>query len=282
MTREAYDFETETLMIHGRRLVYLDEGNGPTVLILHGARSIEGQWDEHIKRLAQSGYRVVFPHRAGRGLSDPHEGPLSLAKDARDVLALMHHLGTEEFVVVGHSQGAFVAQQVQLRAPQRVRGIVSVDSDAFGKLSEVRTMGTQRFDEPTNALYEKHKATLIACDRAWEYPSDFNVRRVQRGVDIMRHEPELYEQTTQKPDPDDIPEPEGKYCKVPLLAFAAGRGRIRPGDPEAVALEQRLPAEDARLVVVTESGHGIHEEQPQQFSHELFRFLDRLREEDQS
>jgi hypothetical protein len=48
-------------------------------------------------------------------------------------------------------------------------------------------------------------------------------------VYIMQNEPDLYERTTQKPDPDDIPVPDDdKYCKVPLLVFAAGRGRIRP------------------------------------------------------
>ena len=266
------------LPIQGRRLVYVDEGTGPTVLILHGARIAEGTWEPHIERLVQSGYRAIFPQRAGRGLSDPHEGPLSLAKDARDACTLLDRVGVHDVVLVGHSQGAYVAQQVHLAQPDRVLGMVSVDSHAFGKLTEVREMGPDRFDEPTRALYEKHKATLTACDRAWEYPSDYNVLRVQHGVDLIRNDPELYERTTQKPDPDDIPVPEGRYCKVPLLAFAAGRGRIRPGDPEAAALEQRLPAEDARLVVVTDSGHGIHEEQPELFSREVLQFLERVTE----
>ena len=269
-------YGTKALMIGRRRLVYVDEGNGPAVVILHGARSFEGQWDWQIERLVRAGYRAIFPHRAGRLRSDPHEGPLTLTKDARDVLALADRLGVDEFVVVGHSQGAFVAQQVLLSRPDRVLGVVSVDSASFGKLSEVRQMGTARFDAATLALYERHKTTLTECERPWEYPSDFNVDRVQQGVKLQREDPDLYERTTQKPDPDDAPTPEGKYCKVPLLAFAAGRGRIRQDDPEAVALRQRLPADDARLVVVTESGHGIHEEQPELFSRELLQFLAKL------
>ena len=271
--RSAY--ETKMLMIGPRRLMYADEGSGLAVLILHGARSFEGQWDWQMDRLIEAGYRAIYPHRAGRLDSDPHEGPLSLAKDARDAFALLDHLGVEKFVVMGHSQGAFVAQQVLLCQPGRVRGVVSVDSAAFGKLS-VRDMGPERFDAETLALYEKHKATLTECDRLWEYPSDYNVARVVRGVKVIREQPDLYERTTQKPDPDDIRTPEGKYCKAPLLAFAAGRGRIRQGDREAVALQQRLPASDARLVVVTESGHGIHEEQPELFSRELLQFLAKL------
>lgn len=276
MSKAQCAYEAKVLMIGRRRLVCLDEGRGPAVLILHGARSFEGQWDWHIDRLVRAGYRVIYPHRAGRLRSDPHEGPLTLAKDARDAYTLLDHLGIENVVVVGHSQGACVAQQVLLFHPERVRGVVSVDSASFGKLSEVRRMGTERFDAATLALYEKHKATLAACDRLWEYPSDYNVERVVRGVKVIREQPDLVERTTQKPDPNDVPTPEGKYCKVPLLAFAAGRGRIRQGDPEAVALQQRLPAEDARLIVVTESGHGIHEEQPELFIRELLQFLAKL------
>ena len=77
----------------------------------------------------------------------------------------------------------------------------------------------------------------------------------------------------QVPDPEDAPVPQGKWCKVPLLVFAAGRGRIRQQDPEAVALEKRLPGENARLVVVTKSGHGIHEEQTELFNREVLAFL---------
>jgi pimeloyl-ACP methyl ester carboxylesterase len=269
-------YELKALMSGRRRLFYVDEGNGAAVLILHGARSFPGQWDWHIERLVQNGYRVVYPHRAGRLQSDPHQGPLSLAKDARDVVALADNLEIEDFVVVGHSQGACVAQQVLLYRPDRVRGVVSVDSDSFGKLTEVRQMGTDRFDAETLALYKKHEATLTECGRPWEYPSDYNVARVQRAAALQRENPDLYERTTQKPDPDDIPTPAGRYCEVPLLAFAAGRGRIRQDDPEAIALQQRLPSNDARLVVVTASGHGIHEEQPELFSRELLQFLAEL------
>jgi hypothetical protein len=44
--------------------------------------------------------------------------------------------------------------------PDRVLGVVSVDSDSFGKLN-VRGMGPERFDEPTRGLYETHKALAM-------------------------------------------------------------------------------------------------------------------------
>ena len=62
--------------------------------------------------------------------------------------------------------------------------------------------------------------------------------------------PGRWEASRGRPDPDDLPVPEGCWCRVPLLVFAAGRGRVRPGDPEAAELARRLPGGDARLEVL--------------------------------
>ena len=60
---------------------------------------------------------------------------------------------------------------------------------------------------------------------------------------------------------------------MPLLVFAAGRGRVRPGDPEAADLAAQLPASRSRLEVVTDSGHYIQHEQPEAFNARLLDFL---------
>lgn len=132
-----------------------------------------------------------------------------------------------------------------------------------------------RSDAEDRALYDKNKATLTSLGRPWEYPSEYNIWRMLKRQRGRRPADEW--KTQQVPDPNDAPIPKGKWCKVPLLVFAAGRARIRPGDPEALALQERLPAENVRFVVVTKSGHGIHEEQTEIFNRELLTFLKRLR-----
>jgi pimeloyl-ACP methyl ester carboxylesterase len=269
--------ETKVFKIDGRDLYYHDEGSGASILILHGADlHIPGSWDRPIEALLTAGYRVIFAYRAGRGRSDPHPEFLSLARDARDMWALADHLALGRVVLVGHSQGAFVARDMLLKRPDRVAGVVSEDSSSFGKLgAAVARVGIDRFDAADRALYEKHKAALESLGRPWEYPSDYNVWRLRKRQRDRRPADEW--KTQQVPDPNDAPVPKGKWCKAPLLVFAAGRGRIRPGDPEALALRERLPAETVRFVVVTKSGHGIHEEQTKIFNRELLAFLKRLR-----
>ncbi len=63
---------------------------------------------------------------------------------------------------------------------------------------------------------------------------------------------------------------------MPLLAYTAGRGRIGPDDPEAKALREQMPAEDATLVVIKNSGHFVHSEATELFNRELLKFLGRL------
>ena len=259
----------------GRRLVFCQEGAGRPLLLLHGAAAErdEEEWDHQWPVLASAGYRVVFPLRAGRGGSDP-DGPVTAAKDARDAWALLDHLGLQRAVLIGHSAGAAVARQMYLTRPEGVEAIVSVDSAAFGKVDfQAGALGPERFDAATRDLYARHREALAAIGREWDYPSDFNVDRLTRLMRWRRAHPGRWGASRGRPDPDDLPVPEGRWCRVPLLVFAAGRGRVRPGDPEAADLARRLPGGNAHLEVVTASGHYIHQEQPEVFNARLIDFL---------
>jgi len=264
----------KTFEIDGRKLFYTDQGQGRPVLILHGAcLFVEGSWDPVVRCLVENGCRVIYPLRAGRGQSDPHPVFLSLARDRRDAWALLDHLGVRRCVLVGHSQGACVACDMLLSAPERVEGIVIEDSASFGKFTtdDYLNAGVERFDPQTRRLYEKWLPTLEYLGRPWEYPSDYNVMRLLKARRFHSQEEEWKYQ--QVPDPDDAPVPQGAFCKSPALVFAAGRGRIRQNDPETEELRARLPAEDVRLVVATHSGHAIHEEQLDLFAQSLLSFL---------
>ena len=271
------ELQTKLFEIDGRRLYYHDEGAGRSVLILHGASLTQGAgaWDQVARALVEAGYRAIFPYRAGRGESDPHPIFLSLARDSRDMWALTDELALDRVVLVGHSAGAFVARDMLLKQPHRVAGVVSEDSAAFGKLSSAthKAADTDRFDAEDRALYEKYKETLAFLERPWEYPSEHNVLRILKRRKAL-HRDNLWKRQ-QVPHPDDAPVPEGRWCKVPLLLFTAGRGRIRQDDPEADQLRQQIPAEDVQFIVVTKSGHGIHEEQFEIFMRELLAFLER-------
>ncbi len=63
----------------------------------------------------------------GRGDSDKPASGYGHDQHARDIVALLDHYGIERAIIMGHSMGAFVAVQVALLFPQRVRGLVLMD-----------------------------------------------------------------------------------------------------------------------------------------------------------
>ena len=86
-------------------------------------------WDQVTALLAGT-YRIVTYDQRGHGLTDAPAGPYSIDMLARDVLALAGSLGLGRFALAGVSVGGLIAQQVALRAPERISALVLCDTAA--------------------------------------------------------------------------------------------------------------------------------------------------------
>ncbi|MBL8348882.1 MAG: alpha/beta fold hydrolase [Burkholderiaceae bacterium] len=109
----------------------------PPVLLLHGiggGREAWGQAGSGTGRaLADAGFSVLALDFPGYGLS-PAIAPFDLAGLARSVIALIDWVGAGPAVLVGHSMGGMVAQELAALAPGRIAGLVLAStSPAFGK-----------------------------------------------------------------------------------------------------------------------------------------------------
>lgn len=97
----------------------------PTVVALHSISSNGLAWQPLADRLAGR-LGVVAPDMRGRAESSALRST-GLADHARDVAALVDHLGLDGVVLAGHSMGAFVAALAAASMPERVRGVLLVD-----------------------------------------------------------------------------------------------------------------------------------------------------------
>lgn len=114
--------------IEGARIHYVDEGEGPTVVLIHGFASSLGAWSGVRKALAGK-HRVIALDLKGFGYSDCPEGDYSPAAEAKIVLGLLDKRGVEGPVaVVAHSWGSSVALQLALLAPERVERLALYDA----------------------------------------------------------------------------------------------------------------------------------------------------------
>lgn len=109
----------------------------PPVLLLHGIGGGREAWGDSGSAtgaaLAAAGHLTLAIDFPGYGLSPAIE-PFDLAGLARSVVALIDHLGAGPAVLVGHSMGGMVAQEVAALVPDRLAGLVLAStSPAFGK-----------------------------------------------------------------------------------------------------------------------------------------------------
>lgn len=93
-----------------------EAGQGRPLLLLHGW-SVNGAAFDGQRALALAGFRVIAPDHAGHGLSRQRAGT-TVAALARDVAALVAHLGLADVVVAGWSMGAMVAWTLLRDQPQ--------------------------------------------------------------------------------------------------------------------------------------------------------------------
>jgi 3-oxoadipate enol-lactonase len=114
---------------NGIEIHYTDSGGeGPAVVLSHGFLMDHTMFDRQVTALAPD-YRVITWDQRGNG-GTRATGAFTYWDSAADVLALLDQLGVERAVLAGMSQGGFLSLRAALTAPDRVRALVLIDSQA--------------------------------------------------------------------------------------------------------------------------------------------------------
>ncbi|MSQ07044.1 MAG: alpha/beta fold hydrolase [Dehalococcoidia bacterium] len=122
------------LTIDGIKVNYVQEGQGPAVLLLHGLGTSLVTWAQNIQPLAAAGYRVVALDLPGHGDSDkPRHLSYDPAAGARLVRRALHALGVERASLVGNSAGGLIVGMYALAYPTQVERLVLVSAGGLGR-----------------------------------------------------------------------------------------------------------------------------------------------------
>ena len=122
-TNTAFSLESKTIQANGADVSYVELGDGPLMILAHGAVSDHRRWiKDHMPLLAEN-YRVVSYSMRYHGTSDWDESwpPLSMDLYADDLAAFIEALDAGPAHLVGWSMGAMVAHRTALKAPELVR-----------------------------------------------------------------------------------------------------------------------------------------------------------------
>ena len=109
------------------------EGGDPLVMI-HGLGYDRRGWGPLPDLLAED-YRVIVFDNRGVGESDVPEGPYAVTQMAADVVAVLDAAGVEAAHVFGVSLGGYIAQELALAHPERVRRLVLASTAPGGTRS---------------------------------------------------------------------------------------------------------------------------------------------------
>ena len=164
-----------TADVDGVPIRYEDSGgDGPAVLFCHGFLMDRTMFDPQVEALAPDFRCVRFDARGFGGT--PVDGSFSYWDLADDAVGLLDELGIGSAVLVGMSQGGFLALRAALRHPDRVHGLVLIDTDAAVDDAETKEGYRQMFETwfehgPVDELVETVADQILGPDpelrRTW-------------------------------------------------------------------------------------------------------------------
>lgn len=122
--REEYPFEPRALDVGAGTMRYVDEGEGPPVVMVHGTPTWSFLYRHLVKGLCDS-HRCIVPDHLGFGLSDkPRDWSYRPADQAANVTRLIDTLGLKDVTLIVHDFGGPIGLAYAIEHPENVRRIV--------------------------------------------------------------------------------------------------------------------------------------------------------------
>ncbi len=130
-----------TAVANGIRQHWLEAGDGPPVLLLHGFPETSYAWRKQVPALSER-YRVIVPDLRGYGFTEKPAAGYDKRTMATDIRMLMQHLGIARAAIIGHDRGARVATRFAKDFPDAI--------DRLGVFDNV----------PTRVIFERMDAAV--------------------------------------------------------------------------------------------------------------------------
>lgn len=265
-----------TTTLNGTRYAYTDEGQGPLVIFGHGLLASREMFRAQIDALCDR-YRVVSLDWPGHGESDwRRSGGWTFWDLADDAAALLRHLGSEQAVFAGLSQGGFAFMRLAMKRPEMVRGLILMDTsagpepaehlDGYRQLADVLRHGS---DE------ERYNIAGVCAGILYGEPwREGNPETLEHELQIMLGHPRegLYAAAHSVFDRDDVTDRLGEISAPTLVICGELDAATVPEKSETLARE--IP--NAELVMIPDAGHHSAIENPAPVTAAIERFLESL------
>jgi len=110
-------------------------GRGPALVFVHGYLGGSAQWEAEISRFSAD-YDVIAPDLPGFGAAADRPGCDRIEGFAQAVMNLLDHLDIDRFILLGHSMGGMIAQEMAARHAARVNRLILYGTGPLGAMPD--------------------------------------------------------------------------------------------------------------------------------------------------
>ena len=272
-----------TVTVGSIELYYEEQGSGDPMLLIMGLAADSRAWMFQVPDFARHYRTIAFDNR-GVGRSAKPVGPYTIHQMADDAAGLLDALGIARAHVVGVSMGGMIAQELVLRHPERVRGLVlgCTYPEPDADVERQRQFSITKFGGSVSATGEM-RIDLNALDPMMFFqhllPSVFNQEFIERDIGKLlplftgaleygfsleailgQVEAVMGHRTTDRLH----------TIKAPTLVITGDADRLVPPANSDI-LAKHIP--NAKLVKVAGGSHGFNFETPEIFNRAVLDFL---------
>jgi pimeloyl-ACP methyl ester carboxylesterase len=268
--------ESKFVDIDGVRLHYVDEGQGPVVVLIHASFMNLHAWNDLAARL-KSRYRVLRFDQLTNGLTGADsQGDYRLQHNERLLEGLTAKLGIKEFALLGTSSGGITAFRYAAAHPEQVKRLILVNSAGMPRTATTdpnRPRGSA-IERWVRSYYKSRtywRDNLTAQFGGGSLPPEDLVNRVydMNRRDSLRVEGATMMKQFQTGDPESVL----AQIRVPTLVMW-GKGNITVAHLEADVFQHWLYNAPTLLKKYDKVGHYFYLEMPETFANDIGAFLD--------
>lgn len=280
---DQFALQHHSLLVEGRRLHCVSQGDGPKVMLIPGWPQTWYTWRYVMQHLAEIGYCAVAFDPPGTGESEPPVGGYSTGNIALILHQAMLQLGCDRFPVIGHDIGMWVGYALGADFPQAVESLILTEAvipglapapEIFVSAEENKFLWHFMFNQlhglPEILIAGRERAYLSYMFDKWSwrrgrvavehYIQAYSVPgKLAAGFDYYRAIPETIRQNQQRA---------ASTLVMPVLAIGA-----QHATQDAPALTMQQVAPQLQSAIVEDCGHFITEECPEAFCALVMAFL---------
>lgn len=248
---------------------YLATGQGHPVVLIHGVGLNKEMWGGQIVGLAPQ-FQVIAYDMLGHGASQRPQPDCGLVGYADQLRELLDHLGVPRATVIGFSMGGLVARAFALHYPERLEGLVILNS-VFNRSAEQRAGVIERTRQAAEHGPDANAEAALSRWFSREYQAANPAQIAAIRQTLASNDPQGYLTTyTLFATQDMYRADDLGSIHVPTLVAT---GELDPGSTPKMAIElaERIPG--AKVTVLEEQRHMMPVESPRLVNQMLLDFL---------